>query len=343
MSVRKIKNPVCLPPHEVKYICTALSESTNWGINKLNVPTTWSITQGEDIVVMVLDTGTPDHKDLTESLILDKCISCIDYNFSDDEDKSIWDHQGHSTHVAGIIGARKNGFGVIGVAPKCKIITVKVLDKDGVGGLDEVNRGLEYSLDIKPNIISMSLGMHLDKALLPVDTTKTDKIIKQLYDMNIPIFAAAGNSGTTGIAYPAMNEHVITIGARDRFGRSAPFTSIGKEMSFSLPGVDIYSTYLKQSYAMLSGTSQATPFCAGICALLLSKHKKQEQETGMNDCKTVPQIIEHFKKYSLDIGESGHDHTYGWGIITDVNGLVTETQMKKEPPLKWWEKIWKWL
>ena len=64
----------------------------------------------------------------------------------------------------------------------------------------------------------------------------------------------------------------------------------------------------------------ACPFMVGIVALMLSKHRKQEQETGMSDCRTVEDIREHLLKYTMDKGRLGKDNSWGYGVI-DVKSM----------------------
>lgn len=76
--------------------------------------------------------------------------------------------------------------------------------------------------------------------------------------------------------------------------------------------------------------SMATPFFAGVVALLLAKHRKQEKETGLNDCKTVDQIKDHISKYSDDKGVLGKDDTWGYGMVDPVR-LITEDTTTTTP------------
>ena len=96
--------------------------------------------------------------------------------------------------------------------------------------------------------------------------------------------------------------------------------------------VNIYSTFLNNGYASLSGTSMACPFITGVICLMLAKHKKQEAETGKNDCKTIAEIREHLLKYTKDKGEVGKDNSWGYGVI-DVEKLIGGED-KEEPPVE---------
>jgi len=346
----KYKNPVSLPPFEVKNVVATLSQTTDWGLINLKIPDTWTESTGKDITVLIIDTGCPVqikdgnlivHPDLDGAIQLDQCKSFID-------GEGIEDFNGHSSMCAGIIGARNNDIGCVGYAPNCTIITYKGLDKYGSGGMYQIAEALEYAANyLKPDIVSMSLG-----STMPDE--RVHKAIKRLYDMNIVTVCAGGNGGSAeGVNYPGEYDEVITIAAYDKNDWIAKFSAVGDGIDFAFPGVDIYSTYLNGGYAKMSGTSFACPAAAGVVALLLAKHKKQEKETGMNDCKTVDQIKEHLRKYSIDYGVAGRDKWFGWGIV-DVSKMITaqETgdactgvipQPEEEPKKSKWQKVKDWL
>lgn len=151
--------------------------------------------------------------------------------------------------------------------------------------------------------------------------------------MNIPIICAAGNTGQGGVNWPAAFNETIAVAAYDKYGNVASFSSRGEKVEWAAPGVDIYSTFLNNSYASLSGTSMACPFIAGVVCLMLAKHKKQEENTGKNDCKTVAQIREHLLKYTDDKGVVGKDNDWGYGVI-DVDRLIGGDQPDPKPDPK---------
>jgi subtilisin family serine protease len=332
------KDEIFLYPFEVKNVISTLSQTQGWGVKQLNVPETWKITKGEGITIMVIDTGCTDHPDLD---------GAIDVNLSKSflrSEPNIYDLNGHSSHCCGIIGARDNHIGMVGVAPECKIVTVKVLGENGNGDFSAIRQALQYAIDIKPDVISMSLGSN-------VYDEKTHNLIKRLYSMNIPIIAAAGNDGkrkingkvVDTINYPAKFQEVISVAAFDKDGKPAQFNSFGEKVDFSAPGVDIYSTWINHQYVSISGTSMATPFIAGLVGLLLAKHRKQEKETGKNDCKTVEQIKQHLIKYADDKGVVGKDNYWGYGVIDPVRLIESSevidsintqlTESKSENPI----------
>lgn len=307
------RRKIGLPRFTVKQVYPSLSEIVDWGLVQNNIPKTWSITEGEGIIVFILDTsGVTTHPDLVENFTGGVNVS---------GSKTSEDIAGHGGACAGIIAAARNDSGVVGVAPKAKFFMVKVLGDEGYGSASAISRGLQFcyeslSKDIKPNIVSMSLG-----GAGPIGNS--GHWIKKLYEANVPVICAAGNSGKEGVNYPAKYPECIAVGAYDKDGNLANFSTTGDEIAFAAPGVNVCTTWKNGDYAVLNGTSFSCPFVAGIVALLLAKHKKQENETGLNDCRTVEEIKAHLIKHSIDKGALGKDKGWGWGIV-NVEELIKD-------------------
>ncbi len=294
-----------LPPHSYRNVISTLSQSQGWQIQQLNVPDAWKVTEGEGETIFQIDTGQPNHIDLNDNILSDKCRS-----FVPGEDVS--DKEGHSSHTAGLMVAENNGIGIVGISPRAKIITVKSLDDSGMGDFDWIVSALKYAISIRQyiSVISMSLGS-------PVGTDELHDVIKTLYSLDVPLIAAVGNDGPSGsVNYPAAYPEVISCGAIDKNGNIADFSSRGPRVDFVEPGEDLYSTFLNNQYCIMSGSSMSTPILASIVALLIAKHKKQEAEIGQNDCKTVEQIRQHLIKYADDKGALGRDSSYGYGVVS---------------------------
>lgn len=168
-----------------------------------------------------------------------------------------------NTHVAGIIAATDNDQGVVGIAPECFLIPIKVLSNNGTGSYGFIEAGIRKAIEMGADIINMSLGA-------PVEPPKMvhDAIIDAA-NKGIIIVAAAGNDAKA-VNWPARYDEVIAVAALDQQGNLAHFSSRDNKVKTVAPGVQIYSTVPTNQYGMMSGTSQASPFVAGICALLLS-------------------------------------------------------------------------
>ena len=330
-----------LPDFSVKNVIQGFSEQRGWQLTQNNIPETWSITRGEGICVWVIDTGRCIHKDVIENI--------LGYvNFVPKEPAT--DLNGHQTAVCGIIAAKENDSGMVGVAPDAKIFCVKGLDKDGVGEIPSIFQALNFAVKTlsgeekrapKPDIICMSLGM-----ASPFPSFVYD-LIKKIYNYNVTIVCAAGNDGERGVAYPAAYRECLAVAAYDKDSNTAKFSAVGPEVDFAAPGVDIVSTWLNDDFKTIKGTSFAAPYVAGVVALMLSKHRKQEKLTGKNDCKTPAQVKIHLAKYAKDAGKPGHDPNFGFGIIDPFKSvsldetvsdfeLPPETKEKKKP---WYKRL----
>lgn len=279
----------------------------DWGVKALKVYEIWKESRGEGVNVAVLDTGIAKHPDLDMNIK-------GGINFSSTNEKDYADRAGHGTHVAGIIGGIDNEEGIIGVAPKVNMYAVKVLGDNGGGSFQSVTEGIEWAIENNMDIITMSLGSNSPSNIV-------HEAIKKAYKNNITVVAAAGNDGDTNldndIDYPAKYPEAIAVGAINKYYKRSWFSSDGKELEIMAPGEDIYSTYLEKNYAILSGTSMATPFITGVLALLISKHKnKKDNKTSID---TPERIREHLLRTADDKGEIGKDNFYGYGLVNPLN------------------------
>jgi major intracellular serine protease len=250
-----------------------------WGISMVEAPEIWKKGEkGEGVVIAILDTGIDmTHPDLKDRIIGGR-------NFTTESDRNdITDRNGHGTHVAGTIGASEDGSGVIGIAPKCKLLILKVLDASGSGSYDGIIEAIKYATDWKGEngervrVISMSLGG-------PEDNPRMHKMIKRAIDRNILVVCAAGNEGdgdekSMEYGFPGRYNEVIQVAASDENNKLAYFSNNNKEIDVIAPGVQVLSTFPKSTYAKLSGTSMATPHISGILALLINMGERKFQRT----------------------------------------------------------------
>lgn len=248
-----------------------------WSISQLGVEKVWSKSQGEGVLVAVVDTGCDlDHPDLKDNLV-------DGYDFINGS-KSPIDDNGHGTHVAGTIAASNNKKGIVGVAPKCKIMPLKSLGANGEGNLKHICEAILYAADNGADIITMSLGT-------PSHAPIFQQTLGYAKERGCVVFCAAGNAGqNTNIMYPAKYSETISVGSISNDYRISRFScSRGTELDFLAPGEDVISC-VPDGYANMTGTSMANPFAAGCAALLLSYKKRK---------LTQSDYISHFEKYSL--------------------------------------------
>ena len=250
---------------------------------------------GKDVTIAVIDTGIHPHEDLKGRIKGFK-------DFINDR-QAPYDDNGHGTHCAGDAAGNGllSGGKYMGPAPEANLVGVKVLNKKGSGSLSTVISGVDWCIEnqtaLNINILSLSLGS------TATQSAKDDPVVKAVdkaWEHGMVVCVAAGNSGSNAetIASPGISPKIITVGAANDFDnvdRSddtvADFSSRGPTIDGLIkpdlvtPGVNIISlrapssfldktnpsARVDENYVSLSGTSMATPICAGVVAQLLQK------------------------------------------------------------------------
>ncbi|MFC3419950.1 S8 family peptidase [Salinicoccus hispanicus] len=268
---------------------------------------------GKGVTIAVLDTGIHPHADLTTPE--NRLVAFRDLINGETEP---YDDNGHGTHCAGDAagnGASSDGA-YQGPAPESSVVGVKVLDGAGDGKLSTIIGGIEWCLDNKETydirILSLSLG---GPAYESFREDPLSLAAQEAWHRGMIVCAAAGNSGpaagTTGT--PGINPFIITVGAsddQDTVERSddaiAEFSSRGPTIDqfvkpdIYAPGTNIISLLspgsavetelaeqiIDEDYIQMSGTSMATPVCAGVIALMLEANP----DLSPNDVKSILQM-----------------------------------------------------
>lgn len=203
------------------------------------------------------------------------------------------DLNGHGSHVAGIIAARDDGNGVVGVAPGARLWAVRVLNSSGSGTFSQIICGVDFVTANAATIevANMSLGgSGFDPGTGCSTGDALHDAICRSVQAGVTYVVAAGNSNANASGtVPAAYNEVITVSALADFngqpgGGAAPtcrsdvddtradFSNFGADIDIMAPGVCILSTYRGTGFATLSGTSMASPHVAGAAALYKSTH-----------------------------------------------------------------------
>jgi subtilisin len=237
---------------------------------------------GANVSVGVVDSGVGPHEALD---IAGGACLVPGENAADFLDNGL----GHGTHVAGTIAAKKMpGTEVYGLAPACRLFSYRVCPKTGNRGRArsiEIAAAIEKAIADECDVVNISMGSLEAMPEVP-------DILEQARNAGMVVFAATGNDGEPLIRYPARYAHTMAVGALGRDGTFpvdspevnhessirkgnefvAQFSNYGRETDFIGVGVAVISTFPKGLYAIMSGTSMATPFTSGMAARLLSKH-----------------------------------------------------------------------
>ncbi|MFD1848823.1 S8 family serine peptidase [Oceanobacillus bengalensis] len=266
-------------------------EAERWNISSVGAKKAWlEGFTGKGVNIAVIDTGISNHPDLK----IAGGVSTVDYT-------SEWsDDNGHGTHIAGVIGAKNDGHGVVGVAPGANLYSVKALNQNGEGQLEDVLRAIRWSIENNMDIINLSIGTGFESTLL-------EEAINEAYAEGILIVAASGNESVPdSVVYPAKFENVIGVSAVDGRLNLTPFSSYGQEVEFTAPGFSIVSTFIDGAYGIANGTSQAAAHVTGMLALLKEKYPDMTNE----------ELREMLVQHSQDIGDAGRDAYFGHGFIS---------------------------
>lgn len=231
---------------------TAPAQSTPWGITRVG-----GAGDGTGKTGWVIDTGLDlDHPDLNVDVTRSRTFVSGTINADDGN--------GHGTHVGGIMAAKNNTIGVVGVAAGARLVAVRVLSSSGSGTTSGVIAGVDYVADnaSSGDVANMSLGGSVSTAL--------DDAVKALAATGVKVVVAAGNStaDASGSSPARVNvTNVYTISAIGSNDCLASFSNYGLGVDFAAPGVSILSLWKGGGTNTISGTSMAAPHVAGILLL----------------------------------------------------------------------------
>ena len=263
--------------------------SEQWAVaprSVFNLQGAWSVTRGAGVTVAVIDTGARiEHPDLAPNVWVN--FGEVPRNRADDDGngyvddvhgvdltstakrQDLTDGYGHGTHVAGTIAAAANGRGVVGVAPRARLMIVKVIPTKGAGRTSAVAEGIRYAVANGAQVINMSLG----------GTTRDNRVrdaILAAADANVVVVCSAGNDGINidrkpayPVSYAAPNLIGVAATRPDTGKALGDFSNFGpRTVAVAAPGADVLSTTSDGGYGLMSGTSMAAPHVAGVVALM---------------------------------------------------------------------------
>lgn len=288
-------------------------EAANWSIAAVGAPYAWNLLNidGDNVTVAIVDTGVDwEHPALRDNYRGGRGASAEHignwYSTVNPTQTLPVDPHGHGTHVAGTAVGRKG----IGVAPGADWIAVAIADEHGRISDSDVHAAFEWLLApggdtaLAPDVVNNSWGTTGTYTAFVED-------VAVLEAAGIVAVFAAGNTGpgATTINAPASYPGTLGVAAEDDAGvitwfssrGPSPLTSEAKPL-LSAPGARVLSAYPGNRYAMMNGTSMATPHVSGAIALMLSAEPR-----------LTPVDIR--ERLAAATGNAAHDPARGWGSL----------------------------
>lgn len=281
---------------------------------------------GSGVVVAVIDTGVAYENfgafTAASDLVGRAFVSPYDAVAGDGHPN---DENGHGTHVSGTIGqVTNNGSGCAGIARNCTIMPVRVLNAAGSGTLTQIANGITWAADHGAGVANMSLGGSSG-------STALSNAVNYASGLGVVLCAATGNTGRSGVSYPARYTPCIAVGATRFDGNRPRYSTTGTGIDVCAPGGDTSvdqngdgygDGILQQTFAsgaptsfgyyFFQGTSMATPHVAAIAALVKS----------VRPGYTAAQIRSAIETSCRDRGAAGYDTTYGFGLVDAATAIT---------------------
>lgn len=280
----------------------------------------WPISQGDGVTVAVIDSGVSDHQDLAGQVLAGA-------DLTGGSSQGHADTSGHGTGMASLIAGHGHGTqaGIMGLAPKAKILPIKVPLTDatefGAGQDSRLADAIHFAVDHGAKVVNMSIGGTLghDAGIRAAVSYAVSK--------DVVLVAASGNLGQehNPVQYPAAFPGVVAVGAVDKQGNVWPGSNTGPETTLVAPGVGIYRATAKSasSYGTGTGTSDASAYVSAIAALIRAKYP--ELSAG--------QVINRMIKSAV----APPDHStvpndsYGYGIASPGKALAANPAVDNGP------------
>ncbi|MFE6054641.1 type VII secretion-associated serine protease mycosin [Kitasatospora sp. NPDC056446] len=290
-----------------------------WALKTFDAETkVWPVSQGEGVVVAVVDTGVnSEHQDLTGQVLPGA-------DFSGTQSDGRIDTDGHGTGMASLIAGHGHGSqaGVMGLAPKAKILPVKVRTSEG-GPIPEQNdlaAAIRFAADNSAKVVNISLS-----GVSRFDS-QTRKAIAYAVSKDVVLVAGTGNDGSNdGVGYPAAFPGVVAVGAADSKGVVWEESTSGSETTLIAPGVGVYHASAKSptGYVAANGTSDSTAYVSATAALIRSKYPDL----------SAGQVINRMIKSATPPanGTVVPNNHYGYGLVAPAKALEADPAVDNGP------------
>jgi subtilisin family serine protease len=311
--------------------------SQQWVLDMLNVPAAWNTSQGTGVTVAVIDSGVvPGVSDLAGSVLTAKGKNETDLSTGPGDPK--WGV--HGTWMASIIAGHGHdgGSGIIGVAPKAKLVSVRVIPDKGDPGYRKYDsepeaaiqqslaKGITDATRAGAKVISMSIGYSAPSSAVRAALQSAEQ-------HGVVLVASSGNSGQNDaqnanrfapVSFPAEYPGVLSVGAVNETGAVAGFSSDNLSVQVAAPGVNVPAQGRDGGYWLVSGTSPACALVAGVAALIKSRYP------GL-----APALVDKALTSTARHGAgSGYDAKTGFGTVDAAAALRAAGSLAAQRPAR---------
>ncbi|GAA0545295.1 type VII secretion-associated serine protease mycosin [Paractinoplanes ferrugineus] len=287
-----------------------------WYLKALDVTGAWTYANGTGVTVAVIDSGVDStHPDLQGQVL--PGLDLVDSKGDGDTDLV-----GHGTTVSAIIAGRGDDTtGVIGIAPKAKILPVRVLDEENrYNDAIIVAKGVRWAVDHGAKVINLSLGGNGSSATLAA-------AIDYAFAKDVVVVACTGNtsaSSDTDVWYPAREPGVLAVAGMDKDNNALWGGSItGKETVVTAPATQLVGARAGGDYWKVQGTSFASPMVAATAALIRSRWPNMP----------AGEVINRIIRTARELGPPGRDATFGFGEVNPTGALTADVPAASDNPL----------
>jgi hypothetical protein len=250
---------------------------------------------GKGVKIAILDTGIADHIAFKNAIgrinLVPLPANAADLN-------------GHGTSVASLIFS-SNPLAP-GIAPGATPLSVRIADDNGSSNSFLIAQGIIAAVDAGAQLINISLGGNGRSTLV-------ENALDYAKQAGVIVVAAAGNSGTEGVMYPAASPSVIAVGAVDANNQHMAFSTTGEQVAVAAPGYAVNAAYPGDRMAQVSGTSPAAPIVTGVIAATMSQGGPQNLSSSA--------ALGAMNSNLIDIGTPGGDPATGAGV-PDMWGIL---------------------
>lgn len=293
----------------------------------INVEPAWMITNGSsDIVIAVLDDGVDKgHEDLLDRVLDGYTVDDASSKGAPKNSNST-DQKAHGIACAGIIAATDNNVGIKGIANNSKILPINIFpnpatesNKSGGTTNMKIASAIRWAYP-KSDVLNNSWGSAINSSNI-VESAFRDASKFGRNGKGCVIVAASGNGyneiATNDVSFPAKLDNVIAVGAIAYNGDIFSYSERGNSLNLVAPSGDVNYGIVsldrmgelgisKGNYSFrFCGTSASCPQVAGVAALMLS----------VNPDLTAQQVRNILQQTARDLGPTGFDTTYGYGLV----------------------------